>query len=469
MALPPLVDRTTELAALLAHAETAAAGDPQMVVVLGRRQVGKTFLLRHLVQRTQRRYGWPAVFATGLRSASERQQLDHVAEAIADGLPDDSVYIPDQFESWNSVLRWATTTARQQPFMMVLDEVPWFVDSTPVLPSLLQQLWDGVRHDTTTLPFMLVLCGSAVASMKALVDGSGPLYGRTATELEMRPFDLQAAAEILPDLDATALVEAYAACGGYPLHLQAWDPDESANDNLRRLAGQPGGLLLRSGERLIVDLPQAGGFRRTLHAIGSGDQRRGEVARSAAQRVDQPLDLLMRSSLVRHRRPLGAPDRYPGIYEIDDVYLRFWYEMCWADQGLIEGGGGGAVLKRRMPRWQRHLGWTFEELARRHAIHLAATGDLPEGLYGEWWTDRHGQVQIDVLGLDGKRTVMAGEVRWDKRPLGSRDLGELVAKVGRAPTPVDDPVLAFWSRGGVRDNVLDDGVLSFTPEDLLAG
>jgi AAA+ ATPase superfamily predicted ATPase len=468
MALPDLVDRSTELEALLDHADAAMAGDPRLVVVLGRRQVGKTFLLHHLVDRLRRR-GMGAVFATGLRSASERQQLDHLVEATRSGGVDGAVFVPDRFESWASVLRWATTAARQQPLLLVLDEVPWFVESTPVLPSEIQQVWDDLRIETSPPSLLIVLCGSAVASMKALVDGSGPLYGRTAAEQEIQPFDLRAAAQVLPDLEPAALIEAYAACGGYPLHLRAWDQSATTEDNLRRLAVQPGGLLLRGGERLIVDLPEAGGYRRALHAIGSGDRRRVDVARSAAQRVDQPLDLLLRSSLVRHRRPLGAPDRFPGIYEIDDVYLRFWYEICWADQGLIEGGAGDVVLERRHGRWRRHLGWVFEELARQHALRLSARGELPHGLYGEWWSDRGGQVQIDVLGLDGKRTVMAGEVRWDRRPLGLRDVGELVAKVNRSPEPVPEPVLAFWSRGGVRDDVASEGILSFTPADVVDG
>lgn len=64
---------------------------------------------------------------------------------------------------------------------------------------------------------------------------------------------------------------------------------------------------------------------------------------------------------------------------------------------------------------------------------------------------------------------MAGEVRWDARPIGFRDVGELVAKVNQAPDPVPEPVLAFWSRGGVRDDMVNEGILSFTPADLVSG
>lgn len=250
-------------------------------------------------------------------------------------------------------------------------------------------------------------------------------------------------------------------------HLQAWEPAATTDDNLRRLAGQSGGLLLRDGERLIVDLPMAGGYRRTLHAIGSGEQRWVDVARSAAQRIEHPLDLLLRSSLVRHRRPLGAPDRLPGRYELADVYLRFWYETCWADQSLIEGGAGDDVLARRRGRWQRHVGWVFEELAREHAARLATADLLPPAQYGEWWTDRGGRVQIDVLGLAGHRTVAAGEVRWDARPLRERDLAELARKVARAPDPVANPTYALRSRGGANKSVHSAGARVFRPDDML--
>lgn len=155
---------------------------------------------------------------------------------------------------------------------------------------------------------------------------------------------------------------------------------------------------------MLVDLPGEGGHRRVLHAIGAGATKRGDIERDAGQRGDRALDLLVRTSLVRPVRPVGSPDRSPRRFEIADAYLRFWHEMIWADQGLIDAGQGEQVLARRDPRWQRHLGWVFEEEARRHVVRAAAAGVVPPAVYGQWWATRGQQVEVDVCGLQGGRT-----------------------------------------------------------------
>lgn len=52
-----------------------------------------------------------------------------------------------------------------------------------------------------------------------------------------------------------------------------------------------------------------------------------------------------------------------------------------------------------------------------------------------------------MLGLRVNRTHLLGEVRWQKRPLGGRDVEALRRKVTRTPEPVDTPVYALWGRG----------------------
>ncbi|HTW98873.1 MAG TPA: DUF234 domain-containing protein, partial [Acidimicrobiales bacterium] len=124
--------------------------------------------------------------------------------------------------------------------------------------------------------------------------------------------------------------------------------------------------------------------------------------------------------------------------------------MCWADREQIEAGLGERVAAARSGRWRRHLGWVFEEQARADAIRRAAIGDLPiDARYGRWWTRRGQQVEIDVLGLVGTRTIVVGEARWDQRPLDNRVLEELRKKERSAPDPVPNPMLCTWSRGGV--------------------
>ena len=88
-------------------------------------------------------------------------------------------------------------------------------------------------------------------------------------------------------------MEAYAACGGYPLHLKAWDPERSTDANLLPLAGMAGGILLEDPAAMLAEeLTHPGGYTRVLAAVGRGRTRFAEIASESGQRVERPLEIL---------------------------------------------------------------------------------------------------------------------------------------------------------------------------------
>jgi len=178
--------------------------------------------------------------------------------------------------------------------------------------------------------------------------------------------------------------------------------------------------------------------------------------------------LLVGSGFVRRSVPIGPPVKARPIYEIADPCLAFWFGVVYPDLPQIEAGQGRAALRRNAQRWQRHLGWVFEEAARAHAARLVARGDLPEDLVvGRWWATSGEPCEVDVLGLRGPRTALLGEARWRAKPLGRWELRELMAKTGRVPEPVEEPIYALWGRGGVERSVRAVGALGFGLEDVI--
>jgi hypothetical protein len=186
-----------------------------------------------------------------------------------------------------------------------------------------------------------------------------------------------------------------------------------------------------------------------MAAIGRGLTRYSEIASAVDQRIERPLAVLAEAGLVEKALPIGAPKGARADYEVVDPYIRFWFSVLFADRGLIEGGQGSAVLERARPRFETHVGRVFEEIARAHARKLVARGDLPRDLVvGRWWTSSGPPCEIDVLGLRGSRTQLVGEARWQKAPVGPRELEALIRKSERAPALADQPIYAFWSRAG---------------------
>jgi AAA+ ATPase superfamily predicted ATPase len=460
VALAKLIDREQELASLEGAWGQAAAERPQLVVVWGRRRVGKTFLLSHFVQ--ERR----AVFF-GATQQAEGIELARLAESVRRDLGDRVAdLVGGRFASWEAALRFFAALAVDEPLAVVLDEVPYLVNSTAGFASVVQAVWDHIPEGTK---LVMVLTGSAVAMMEAMVGAGGALRGRATLTLRLGPLDPWEARAFLPRLEPAAFFEAYAACGGYPLHLRGWDERAGTESNLVRLSGTPGGILLEDASGMLAEeLPHAGGYARILAAVGRGRTRFGEIAAESDQRVERPIEILIRAGLLAKTLPVGGPRGARASYELADPYLAFWFGVLYSEIPQIEAGQGRAVMRRRAPEWQRHLGAVFEEAARAHARRLVARGELPEDLVvGRWWAARGEPCEVDVLGLRGAQSALLGEARWQARPFGRRDLIRLEGKLARVPRPVDKPLLLFWGRNGAEEGVARDGVLAFSAQDML--
>jgi uncharacterized protein len=460
-----LIGRVSERAELLAAWTRASAGEPQLAVVWGRRRVGKTFLLTHFAQDKR------AVYYTATRQDSEARQLhrfaDHLREQLDHG---DRDLVPETFPGWEAALRFVVRLADDSPLLLVIDEAPRLTGGDSDFADVVSAVWENAVRGQR---LMLVLTGSAVAVMEEMLGPHGGLHRRAAVERRLDPFPLVDARAFQPDLPPEEFVEAYAACGGYPLHLRRWQPDLSTEGNLLALAFTAGGLLLRDAPDILSDLDWRGGYERVLTAMAGGARRRSRIASRAQQRIDYTLDRLRRAGYVRVVRPIGAGGSPDPLYEIGDTYLAYWFAVLRDDADLIEGGQGRAVQLRTDGRWRRHVAWAFEQEARAHAQRLVAAGALPpDTVVGRWWRDEI--AEIDVLALSGQRPVLVGECRWqardlDDRDLDDRDLAELRHKAAHLPAPPDDrTIYAFWARGGATEALgRHPDVRTFTPADLL--
>jgi AAA+ ATPase superfamily predicted ATPase len=176
--------------------------------------VGKTFLLTHFAA------GKRHIYFTGTRQDSERRQVDRYADLIGGG-----------FTDWEAALRFTLRMAADQrpSLLVVLDEAPRLLAGRRDFADLLSAVWESRSAGTRLL---LALSGSAVSDMEQMLGPQGGLHRRAALERRLDPFSFTDARAFLPGLAAAQYVEAFAACGGYPLHLRRWDPGASPEENL---------------------------------------------------------------------------------------------------------------------------------------------------------------------------------------------------------------------------------------------
>lgn len=456
--------RDQELARLVDAIRRARQGAPHLAIVSGPRRVGKSFLVHHALAAD---HGCTPVYFEATQ-AGEAAQLRRFHDTLRAAVGPDALPPGPAPQTWEQAIDLAAYAAQRRPLAVVIDEATYLMASTPGFASMVQVVWDRMSTQSHPPELALILTGSALGLIEESLSHRGALFQRPTVRLALRPFTPSAAWRFRDMPDPVALLEAYAACGGYPLHLDAWDFERSTQDNLLALAGTAGGVLLEDGSHLLAGLVDA--HQRVLIAVGEGRGRPSEITNEVGARIERPLDALTGAGLVSAATPIGAPRQARPTYRVDDAYLRFWFRLLGSHEQQIEAGQGEAVLHQGREAWQEQLGWSFEQAARLHAIRLAASGVLPEGtLVGEWWTTRGQPAQVDVLGLSSHRTVAVGEARWQERPLGSRAVDELAAKLRLVPSPVAQPLLMLWGRGGVRPDTLVGAVRGYGPADIVGG
>jgi uncharacterized protein len=453
-----LYGRAQELRALSAAWDAASRGIPQLVLVTGRRRVGKSFLLGHFSA------GCQSVMHVATRE-SMPLQLARLGEQLNALAPAGSRYAID---SWHDVFAVAAQVSQLRPLLLVIDEVPYLQDVDSAWGSILQSAWDRITINSTS-NLMIVLSGSSRRVMESLTSGSGPLYGRPTLRLRVDPIPPEEISAFLPRTDPTTRFEVYAATGGYPMHLLAWDPDQSSMKNVQRLAGSPGSILYENA-RLILgeEFPSGVGYERILSSIGIGRRRFGDISSDAGLRIEGPLATLESIGVVEAERPVGAPRKTHPLYRIADPYLAFWFDVVSRVRTAIELGSGEAALVLNDGSWRSHVAATFEASARRFISKRSATGDLPLAEVGRWWGKvKQQQVEVDAVGLAGSRCEFVGEVKWQAAALTSRDLRDLKARGGIAFGEDDSRLLVTVSRGQVDKRAVVDHHRHFSIDDVM--
>ena len=454
----PFLNRGAELQTL---EEAWREPGANLVLVWGRRRAGKTRLLGELAA------GKRAIFygATQQSSAAELAGLSESARRALQPSGTDLLALGD-FTSWDVALDYLAEQATDDRLLVVLDEFPYLIGSQPALPSLIQRFWDHRARDTR---LMLVLCGSAQAAMLDLQAVSAPLYGRIDRRLQVRPFAYREAALFTPGLSPAELATVYGTLGGMPVYLTRWRTGQGRDANLRRLFGDASSPLVEEGEFVLTsELPEAAGYFRILHGIATGHRTFNALREFAAMDIKRQLDRLLELGLVLREVPVTEdPARSKRvIYRVGDNFLDFWFRFVFRRRADIARGLGREIVDRMiLPGIDDHMGAIWEEMCRDFVRRRAAQGALPVPVssVGRWW-NRDNSVEVDIVGLDGRKVVLAGAVKWS-RTAGRAELRRLQEAVEALPDRAAHVQLVLFARERVRD-VEPTEALTFTAANL---
>lgn len=456
------VNRVDELAQLQQWWETPGA---RPALIWGRRRVGKTALIAEFAART----GARTVFhIAGTRSAiAELAALSNRASAVTTKGRRDPADRP--YQSWDDALDHLAEQATDEPVLLILDEFPELVQSSPELPGVLRAFLD---HPDSASRLRILICGSAVRTMQAMQEYRAPLYGRFDLVMQVHPFRPHEAAELLADLTPADRAFVYGILGGTPLYLTWWRQDIAIRENLLRLVCRPGARLLSEGELVLATEVDPGEYpTAVLEAIANGKTRHHEIADAIGAEPSRTLRQLRQLRLIEQLLPVTESERRTRrkIYQVSDPFLGFYLGPLQRYRAEIEQGLGDDIVEALIDSLSEHLGRVFEETFRTHLRRLAAAGELGPRVVaiGPWWSEG-GQDQIDAVVLsEPARTrvpTLVGEAKWTRRIDARRVIAKLMAKASKL---ADDPSSLSYALCA-REEVVnaDHGVRTVTASDI---
>ena len=124
----------------------------KLIVLYGRRRVGKTELLREFLKKHKGLY----ILA---RQESEAEQLKKMSSQIAEYY-NDEVLKSRSCNNWDALFIYLSEKPR---IPIVIDEFPYIVQSSKKITSILQDHWDNKFSKKDSF---IVLCGSSINMME---------------------------------------------------------------------------------------------------------------------------------------------------------------------------------------------------------------------------------------------------------------------------------------------------------------
>ncbi len=432
------VGRRRELELLRGERLAVTGERGRMVAMRGRRRVGKSSLVQRFVSEPG---SGPHVFFSAPRRTTRPQAIAQFVQAVAESdLPAAALAEGVTFSSWDAALRFAARGATEAvPLTIVVDELPYLLESDPSAGSELQHCWD--KH-LGGEPVLVILIGSDVGIMERVTGHDGELYGRPNREPRVEPLSPGETAGLLGLEDPADAIDAYLICGGFPVLAEDWPTGASAMSYLEMQLRDDNGLLVMHGQR-ILDAEFDGELRARIvvEAVGAGERTFTNIQQRAglenATTLNRALKTLAAKGVVRGAERLDGKG-WDGErrYVVSDAYLRFWLRFIGPHIDEIARGQGERTLARIERDFATYRGKAVEPVV-HEALRRMDGPWPPPAAVGGFWT-RKNDPEIDIVMVDALpkpgRVTVAGSVKWrEAKPFGRRDVNELVGHLAAIP------------------------------------
>lgn len=458
----------------------------QLIVVYGRRRIGKTETLHQFCK------GKPHIFFS-CRECTDKLQLKNFSVRILNEKTPAANYITE-FSDWEKAL----CSIKDLPYgsskkLLVIDEFPYMCKGNTSIPSILQNLWDDILKDENV---MIILCGSAMSFIEnELLAEKNPLYGRATGIYKFKEMGFYEAIQFFPDYSDRDKVIAYSVLGGIPHYLKQFDPKLTIDENIKKNILTKGCTLYSEVEFLLrQELRETSLYNSIIEAVALGNTKLNDISIKSliddTSKTSVYLKNLIELEIVEREFSVddGIKERAKsnrGLYRLTDNFFRFWYAFVFANYSELEDGDVDGVYEYVIsPALNEFAALVFEDICREYVREMQKAGMLPfrYAKIGRWWgktTVRRKdalevqETEIDLLAVSKNAdNYLLGECKFKNKPFRYSEFLDTAAKLSQQKDKADFYYFLF-SESGFDESILqeaesNDRLCLFDLEDIVS-
>ncbi|MBI1882668.1 MAG: ATP-binding protein [Chlamydiae bacterium] len=396
----------------------------QIIVMYGRRRVGKTELLEQTFRDRN------ILKFEGVEGLKGSEQLKRCYIQLGYYLKKKKRPFSGH-ETWMEFFKILADALRKGIWTLYFEEVQWLADQKDEFISDLKWAWDNhFRHHPKLL---LILCGSSPSFLVNKVLHSKALYNRSMHEFHLKELSVKEVKTFLGSRSHEEVMEAYLTVGGIPEYLKYLKEADSVFLGICQNAFSSTGLFVREYDRIFTSsLSSNKHYQKILDFLSRKKfSTRDEIAHhlgiSSGGEITKVLEDLERCTFIERNTPYFADFKSLLVrYGIRDYYIQFYNKFIRPQLNRItlgdfdENPGMGLDVSS----YQKWLGLAFERFCRSHHTDLAdllgfASVRYRHGVFFNRKTqDKNPGFQMDLVFDRDDHVITLCEIKYQRRPVG---------------------------------------------------
>lgn len=391
----------------------------QLVVVYGRRRVGKTFLINQFFKNKL------DFKVTGAYGQPKNVQLRNFADELNRRSVKEWTIPKDWIQAFNFLREYIEQLSNDEKHIFFIDEMPWLdTHKSGFLPAF-EYFWNDFGSSKDNLVF--IICGSATSWMvDNVTNNKGGLFNRQTCRIYLEPFSLFQTREYLQTHGMSwseyNIAECYMIMGGIPYYLSLLDSEMSYVQNIDNLFFRKKAELWDEFEHLYRTLfSNSDKYVAIMECLAEkrSGYTRNEIADkmkiAANGKLTKILENLINSGFVRASSFYGNRKK-ETLYQSSDYYTNFYFKFLKDNHGKDEHYWSKALDAPVRRSW---AGLTFEQLCKDHINQIKEKLGISGVLSEEYiWFARENEelgtsgAQIDLLIERRDRVINICEIKF---------------------------------------------------------